>query len=121
MKKARIALLLPVLFLAFSLQSMVASKGVLGTWKYTSPNAPYEYNTGEIAISQADGEYKVVISIDGGSMEGTHVKVEGNTITFSVWVEGSSIPVELTANGDKMEGFSQTPEGDLKIKCTRKK
>ena len=117
----RVALVLPVLFLAFGLQSMTTVKGVNGTWSYSAPNAPYEYNSGEIIIAGSKGKQSVVVSIDNNKLEATDVKVSGSVVSFSVWVEGDSIPVKLTITGDKMEGVAQTPEGDLELKGSRKK
>jgi hypothetical protein len=90
-------------------------KDVVGTWDYSAPNAPYEYSKGQIIITQGDDKLEGKVNIDGYEMKLNNIKVEGDVLTFSLYVEGEYVSVKLTVTGDTLEGKASTSEGLLDV------
>jgi len=96
-------------------------KDVVGTWDYSAPTAPYEYSKGQIIITQGEEKLEGKVNIDGYEMKLNSVKVEGDQLTFSLYVEGEYVSVKLTVKGDSLEGKASTSEGLLEVTGTRAK
>jgi len=92
---------------------------LVGYWNYSVPNAPYEYSKGDLLINKEKDSFTVKIILPAGSMNAENVVVQGNEITFEVYVEGALVTVALEAQGDTISGFAETPEGTLQIKGTK--
>ena len=106
-----------VAFLSYSF----TSTGIEGTWTYEAPTAPPGYEKGELKISKAEGDkYQVTIVIGTYEMKAEKVKVEGNSLFCQIWVDGASIPLSFTFDGDKLNGKADTPEGYVTINGKRK-
>lgn len=91
----------------------------IGYWNYSAPNAPYEYSKGVMVISKVEGAYNVVVHVNGGSIIGEDVKVNGNEIKFKVYIEGDTVSVTLTVDNDTISGNSVSSQGSLAIEGKR--
>lgn len=89
---------------------------LVGGWSYTVEGAPGGYENGLLVIVKEDDNYKVQVQIGSGNVLGENVKVNGNTISFDVMVEGARVAVTLTAKGDTITGKSTSSEGSYAIK-----
>jgi len=96
-------------------------KDAVGTWEYSAPNAPYEYSKGKLIITQGEDKLEGKVDIDGYEMKLNSVKVDGDLLTFSLYVEGEYVSVKLTINGDSLEGKASTSEGLLEVTAQRVK
>ena len=65
MKKQLITVFTAMMFvLSLAIVDASAAVDPVGTWKYSAPDAPYEYSAGKIIISKEDGKLKGSIKID---------------------------------------------------------
>lgn len=93
----------------------IVQDNLVGGWSYTVEGAPEGYQKGLLVIVKEGDNYKVQVQIGGGTLLGENVKVNGNTITFDVMVEGGRVSVNLTAKGDTITGKSTSSEGSYSI------
>ncbi len=98
----------------------VSGEDLIGTYDYTVDGVPYEYSKGVIIIGKQKAVYTVKIKLDNGELNGEDVKVEGNSITFNVFIEGRAVAVELTVEGDGISGESNSYDGTFMIKGKRR-
>jgi hypothetical protein len=97
----------------------VSVDGLLGAWVYTVENVPYEYSKGVFLISKENGAYNVQVQLTHGTLTGEDIEVKGNTVKFNLIIEGQSVAVELTSNGDKISGESNSMDGTYQIEGAR--
>jgi len=109
-----------LLTLVFTMQSMTSDKGVVGTWIYEAPGAPYEYANGEIIIKKDKGIYSAEIKFEYESIEMDEITVEKNTVVLKFDIEETPIKIILKMEGDSMTGISETPDGELELTGKRK-
>lgn len=102
-----------------SFPSSFVANDLVGEWNYTVPNAPYEYSKGVMIISKVEEAFAVTIQVNGSTLQGEEVVVNGNEISFKVSIEGAPIDVTLSAEGDKIFGQSVSPEGTLEIEGSK--
>ncbi len=94
----------------------LGEKDLIGYWNYTVANAPYEYSKGNLLINKEQDGFAVKIILAAGSINAEGVVVQGNEISFKVYVEGSLVTVTLKAESDAISGIAVTSEGTLQIK-----
>lgn len=109
-----------VLTLIFAVQSFTTASGVEGTWAYSAPDAPYEYDKGDIIIKKEDGKYHAKFKFRYDSLETKDVKVDKNTVVIKFDIDGNPIKVTLKIKGDELTGVSETSEGSLQLTAKRK-
>jgi hypothetical protein len=117
MKKSflfRIFLAVPV-FLMFSCFTFTADfSKVVGSWKVSVPDAPPEYASSTMVVTESDGALKVkLIFGESYATEGYEATFDGETLKFSVGVEGSQIPLTGKINGNTIKGVVTTPDGEI--------
>jgi len=109
-------------FCAVSAQTTPKMGNPVGKWKFEAPYAPEGYNTGSIEISFAENKYSTVISMTGSdySIPGDKTKVENDTVSFVVLLEGNEIAISLKAESDiKMTGKAVYFEGEIPLTLTK--
>ncbi|HOW09808.1 MAG TPA: hypothetical protein PLX08_08395 [Bacteroidales bacterium] len=123
--KSRI-LTISVLFLflsvALSAQNTAKKDTALGRWKFEAPYAPEGFTTGTIEFTFADNRHSSSISFTGNDYKipGDKTKIEKDTVTFSVVVEGNEVAVTLKIESDsKMTGKAVTYDGEIPLTLTR--
>ncbi|MEQ8220032.1 MAG: hypothetical protein RH981_17470 [Arenibacter sp.] len=92
----------------------------LGNWKYSAENVPYEYAKGILFISKKEGVLAVVVALRGGERKAQDVKVEDNTLTFNLNLEGQIVSVSITAEGDKIRGKASSEDGIFELAGERR-
>jgi hypothetical protein len=125
MKKIIFANLLILFFISGHLlpaqQNKVKSIAV-GKWKFEAPYAPYGFTTGRVDINFAEDKYTVSISFNGSeyAYHGNNAKVENDTVSFIVLIEGQNIFLTLKPEGEgKMAGKAVYSEGELPLTLIR--
>lgn len=103
-----------------SLVSEWAKNDILGVWEYMAENVPYEYSKGIISITKVGKENKVKVTIGEFSMDGTNVIINKNEVRFQVFVEGQTVDVNLSANGNDLSGQGSTMDGAFLLSGKRK-
>jgi hypothetical protein len=118
-----VKLLMLVLIVAGT-SSLYAQKKVdpAGTWTYSAPDAPYEYNTGDIVIDKDGNELTVKIKLgDYYEVKGQNVALEEDQLTFTVYIEGESVSIKGTVGKEEIEGTASYSEGTIRFKAKKKK
>lgn len=105
-----------------SAQSSKDKSSPVGKWKFEAPYAPEGYNSGIIDIAFAGDKYSTSISFTGGDykIQGDKTKVEKDSLTFVVLVEGNEVVISLkTENDTKMSGKAVYFEGEIPLTLTK--
>jgi hypothetical protein len=105
-----------------SAQDSKTTKSPVGKWKFEAPYAPEGYTSGTIDIAFADDKYSTMISFTGSDYKipGDKTKVERDSITFVVMVEGSEVAISLAAENDtKLIGKAVYSEGEIPLTLTK--
>ncbi len=116
-----------VLILAFTFAANAGNadnankKKLYGTWKVEAPDAPYDYQEGEIKFYKEDGNDMIKIMTTYDVIMGKNLKVEGNKVSFEFEVEYELCTAKLEMKGNKMTGMVETVEGNIPVTLTKKK
>lgn len=116
-----------IMVLLFSLpiisaQSSKSKTDPIGRWKFEAPYAPEGFTTGIIEVSFAEEKYSTAISFAGSDfvIPGDKTKVENDTVSFVVLIEGQEVAVGLKAESDaKMSGKAVYSEGEIPLTLTK--
>jgi len=116
MKKYASSFILTVFFASlFGLALAADTEDVVGTWKYSAPDAPYEYSSGKIIIAQEGDKLTGTIKIDYYNIEAEDVKLEKNTLSFGAYIEGEYVQIKVNIDGKKFSGKATYSEGTLPL------
>lgn len=118
--KASLVLTFLVMMSFTGIDSIVSEKVFIGTWEYEAPDAPYEYQEGEIVFAKKDGKLVGYVSIDGYKIDLEDVVVKGDKLTCEAYIEGESIVFEMVFKKKTFEGTASYSEGSLPITGKRK-
>lgn len=124
MKKGIFTLLLFALCAIFTATGQTNSKNAThtGKWKFEAPYAPEGFNTGTIDVKFAEDKYTTSISFptSGYTLAGEKAKVDKDTLSFTVFVEGQEVVVYLKPDTDKkMTGKAVYFEGEIPLTLTK--
>ncbi len=98
----------------------VKTKDLVGEWKYEAPSAPYGYDTGILAFSEEDKQLVGSLNFtDGTKVKLESVKLEKDVLTFSAYVAGGYVDINLKVEGETLKGVVNTPEGDMQMTATK--
>lgn len=123
--KAKIITLTVIFILsvaALSGQANVKKNSPVGRWNFDAPTAPYNYGSGTLVIALENKKYSVNMSFSGSDykLPGENVKIEGNDISFTEYIEGQTVKVALKLeDNSKMTGKATYSEGEVPITLTR--
>ncbi len=123
MKKYLISILLIMVVSAYSsvlLQAEEKNKPLIGEWIYEVSDAPYGYEKGSLIFSEKDGLLICVIKLEAGELEVSNLKIENEMVTFTTYVDGNPINVELTREKNKLSGKVDSPEGPKTLTAEKK-
>jgi len=125
-RRSQLLSLLIIAFLGFSANAVYAQQEVtpvdpVGTWIY-SVETPEGALSGEMSIEKVDGVLEVTIESDVyGRMELEDIDYEKNILVATTQLEGGTIEFEWKFDGDYLEGYVYTPDGDIPMEAERKK
>jgi hypothetical protein len=123
--KSKIFTLLVFSFLSVIIvsgQNITKKNNPVGTWKFEAPYAPEGYTSGIIEVGFAEKKYSASMMFSGSEykLNGEKVKIENDTISFSVFIEGQDVAVKLKMeNSSKMSGKAVYTEGEVPLALTR--
>jgi len=107
---------------AVSAQTDSKKNSPIGKWKFEAPYAPEGFTTGSIVVSFAEEKYSTAVSFTGSDLVimGDKTKVESDTVSFVVLVEGQEVAISLKADSDiKMSGKAVYFEGEIPLTLTK--
>ena len=107
-------------FSSFQLQAEEKNKPLIGEWDYQVSDAPYGYEKGTLVFSEKEGQTVCLIKLEAGELVATNLKIEKGLITFTTYVDGSPINVELTRDKNKITGKIDSTEGPKTLTAEKK-
>lgn len=108
------------IFYVSPLQAEVKKKPIIGEWLYEVSDAPYGYEKGSLIFSEKEGQTVCFIKLEAGELSVNNLKIEKDKVTFTTFVDGNSILVNLTLEKNKLSGKVETPEGPKVLTAIRK-
>ncbi len=96
------------------------SKKIIGTWEYTVPNAPYEYQEGELTIEEVDGELSGYTMVGDYKTDVEDLVIEDKNVTFTINIEDTEVSFDLDFDKNSFKGTVTYVEGTLTISGTKK-
>ena len=93
-------------------------KDPVGKWKFEAATAPEGYTSGTMVFSLAENKYTAGIIFTNFEYKfpGEKVKVEGDSVSFVVSIEGQLIEISLKMeNASKMTGKAVYTEGNIPL------
>lgn len=119
--KGSMLLTLLVMVSFTGVESTVNSKNIVGTWEYSAPDAPYEYQEGKIVFEMKENKLTGYVSIDGYKIEMDNVVEKKGMVTCETYIEGELINFEMMFKKDSFSGKASYSEGSLEISGTKVK
>lgn len=118
MKKISLSIMILLILSFFNANGQSNSKKLnpVGTWKFAAPTAQEGYSSGLITIALAEKKHTASISFTGNEYKipGENVKFSGDSIKFSVYLEGENINIYLRLESDrKMAGKAVISNSDV--------
>jgi hypothetical protein len=96
------------------------NKAILGSWKCTVTDVPYEYSNSIITIAEKEGKLAGTVKFDNGSeVKISTLKYTNNQLTISLFVEGNEVIVDGKVEENKMAGSADTPNGRVTFTASR--
>jgi len=114
-----LTLIISVLIMTSSLALGKIESNSIGTWNYEAPDAEYGYRKGTIVIAEIDDKLEGVVNVNGQEINMNDIKEDKNVLSFSLFVEGDHVSVELVLEEDKIEGFADTSDGKIEVTGVR--
>ncbi len=124
MKKGFLSLVMVIALCANSIAQNVSPQksDPVGKWKFEAATAPEGYTSGTMVFSVAENKYSAGIMFTNFEYKfpGEKIKVEGDSVSFVVSLEGQQIEVTLKMESPaKMTGRAVYPEGTIPLVLTR--
>lgn len=113
--------ILALVFSSFQLQAIEKDTTLIGEWLYEVSEAPYGYDKGSLIFSEKDGLTVCIVKLEAGELEVNDLKVKTDTITFTAFVDGNPVNIELIKKDDQLTGKVDSPEGPKVITAVKKK
>ncbi|MCT4587034.1 MAG: hypothetical protein N4A71_04370 [Carboxylicivirga sp.] len=106
---------------AYVLTVQAAEKDIIGNWKFESEQAPYDYQTGKAVFYEKDNAIMLKLEFEYEELKDIKVTYKDNKYTFEVEVDYQMIPVTLEIKNGVIEGYAETPEGNLPVTMKKAK
>jgi len=103
-------------------QTTAGKTDPVGSWKFDAPYAPEGYTSGTIVVGLAEQKHTATMMFTGSEykLKGENVKIENDTLTFIIYLEGQSINVTLKMESNtKMAGKAVYSEGEVPLTLTK--
>jgi hypothetical protein len=121
MKKGLFILILISLCTFIARPALAAdNKAVVGSWKCSVTDVPYEYTSSVITISEKDGKLIGSVKFENGTVNNMNtVKFNNSQLILSLYVDGYEILVDGKVAGTKITGTVDTPDGKVNFTASR--
>lgn len=107
---------------AMAQNAPVQKKDPVGKWKFEAATAPEGYTSGTMVFSMAENKYSAGLMFTNFEYKfpGEKVKVEGDSVSFIVSLEGQQIEIVLKMeSAAKMTGKAVYSEGNIPLVLTK--
>jgi hypothetical protein len=117
MKKFTLVSLILVLVLNSTISFASDTRKATGLWKLYAPEAPNEYTSSSMIVSEAAGSIAVkLVFADGQSVKAASVSLLNDVLKFSLSIEGYDVPFTGKIAGNILSGTVETPDGVIAVK-----
>ena len=111
------------LLLFVSLFTMASSENdvVIGSWEFSNPQVPWEFNKGFINFMESEDEvYSGEIEFHTGQkVPMNQVDIDGSFVSFGMDIGGSVVSADCMVEGDTMTCDLTTMQGPMQITATK--
>lgn len=111
---------LVVILLSASLYAQDASK-LIGSWRFSAPEAPYGYQEGAIYFKQANGKLSAELKIQGSVVKIEEIKQDGHRYACHLYMEGTPVSIEIIQKEKELEGQADAGGGIIPVTFKRDK
>jgi hypothetical protein len=115
------AILILFVLTSYTLTNYVfKAKSLIGTWEYAVPDAPYQYQKGNIVFEKKEKELTGVFMVEGLKTPLHNLKSKKSKVTFETYIQGVTVEFDLTFKKKSFEGTVSYSEGSLDISGHKK-
>ena len=118
--KGSAILILFVLTSYTTTEDVIKTKNIIGTWEYSVPDAPYQYQKGTIIFEDKEGDLTGYFLIDGFKAQLRNLKSLKRNVTFEAYIQGTTVSFDLTFKKKSFLGSATYSEGTLDISGHKK-
>jgi hypothetical protein len=120
MKKVFLALMLLGILSQFAKAVPADNSTVVGSWKCSVMDVPYEYSNSVLTFTELDGKLGGAVKFDSGQeIKLSTVKYNNGQLTVTLYVEGYSVTIDGKVAGTKITGTADTPDGKVNFTATK--
>ena len=119
----KVTFVLMVISLVFMNQMTFAkgNKSVVGTWKVTVADAPYEYVNSSLVVTEGDGKLSAKVVFENAQeVTASEIKISEDVLHLTVNIEGNDIKVTGKVENSKITGKVDSPDGVLDLTAVKK-
>lgn len=117
MKKTTLVIMTICLILTGFKSNAADNSKILGSWKITVADAPYEYSSSTIIVTETTGKLDVkILFADGQSVSAGNPTFTNDVLKFSVNLEGYNNIFSGKVADLSLTGSVDTPDGVLSVK-----
>jgi hypothetical protein len=116
------AILLLFVLTSYSLpDDIIKTKKLIGTWEYSAPEAPYQYQKGEIIFEEKEGVLTGYFLIEGFKAQLRNLNSQKSKVTCEAYIQGITVSFDLTFKKKSFLGTASYSEGTLDISGHKKR
>ena len=119
----KVTFVMMILCLVFMNQMTFAkgNKSVIGTWKVTVADAPYEYVNSSLVVTEGEGKLSAkVIFENSQEVNVSEIQMAEDTVHLTVNIDGNDIKVTGKVENSKITGKVDAPDGVLEMTAVKK-
>lgn len=98
----------------------ISEKKLLGTWEYSVPDAPYEYQTGDLVFEKSEGKLIGYTLVSGYKTPVNDITIDGSKVNFNMDMQGTPIMFDLVFTKNAFMGTVTYSEGSLSMTGKKK-
>ena len=99
---------------------IIKTKKLIGTWEYSVPEAPYQYQKGEIIFEEKEGVLTGYFLIEGFKAQLRNLNSQKSKVTCEAYIQGMTVSFDLTFKKKSFLGTASYSEGILDISGHKK-
>ena len=99
---------------------IIKTKHLIGTWEYSVPEAPYQYQKGEIIFEVKEGVLTGYLLIEGFNAQLRNLNSQKSKVTCEAYIQGMTVSFDLTFKKKSFLGTASYSEGTLDISGHKK-
>ena len=94
---------------------IIKTKNLIGTWEYSVPDAPHQYQKGDIIFVKKEGKLEGNLGIGNYKTPLRDLNSKKDRVTCEAYISGENISFDLTFKKNSFTGTASYSEGTLDI------